>query len=75
MSERTVFNCDGCGVTITTPQPAVTLFVDQRFAKSMKGGNYHCCSVLCLIAFGDKLRDVDGINPNPPPRGDTGGIR
>lgn len=56
MSEQTVFKCDGCGATITTPQPAVTLFVDGRFARSMKGGNYHCCSVLCLIAFADNLR-------------------
>lgn len=74
MSEQTVFKCDGCGEQINTPQPAVTLFVDQRFARSMKGGNYHCCSVLCLIGFGDKLRDGAVINP-PPPARDTGGVR
>lgn len=60
MSERTVFHCDGCGGEIKTPQPAITMFVDQRFSQTLRGGNYHCCSVSCLIAYADKLRASGG---------------
>lgn len=72
MAEKTVFQCDGCDQQITTPQPAITMFADGRFAHGLKAGNYHCCSVSCLISFADKIRDTR--NPAPPAK-DTGGIR
>lgn len=60
MSEKTIITCDGCGRQ--TEQALVSMFIDGRYlsrtmpiGQSKPNGNYHCCTLACLLSFATKV--------------------